>query len=77
MNDGGPAFPQATMTGTFNDQPLVETYGGMSLRDWFAGQALAGLLAGDDEGGTWEKWALSAYNAADAMLARRLKGGQL
>lgn len=37
-NDGGPAFPQID---SFTD-PLRR---GMSLRDWFAGQALAGLLA--------------------------------
>jgi hypothetical protein len=37
-NDGGQAFP---MSFGFES----ENYSGMSLRDWFAGQALAGLLA--------------------------------
>lgn len=44
MNDGGPAFP-TVFTGP-HDAPQ-ESYGmgGMSLRDWFAGQALAGMCA--------------------------------
>ena len=37
-NDGGQAFPMA-----FGCES--ENYPGMSLRDWFAGQALSGLLA--------------------------------
>lgn len=37
MNDGGPAFPWVHDT---NDTSY-KYYGGMSLRDWFAGQALA------------------------------------
>lgn len=35
-NDGGPAFP---VNGPNGDFP------GMSLRDWFAGQALAGIIS--------------------------------
>lgn len=45
---------------------------GMSLRDWFAGQALAGLLAhasGDDP----HKAPGYAYALADKMLAERSK----
>ena len=38
QNDGGPAFPVADLSKT--------QCPGMSLRDYFAGQALAGLLAG-------------------------------
>ncbi len=59
-NDGGPAFPR--------DQ---QEWGvpGMSLRDWFAGQALAGLMA---EGSCFtEDAAKGAYFAADAMIAAR------
>jgi hypothetical protein len=44
-NDGGPAFP--TQNGTRNDQ-------GMTLRDWFAGMALQGLLHQRQEVGDWE-----------------------
>lgn len=50
----------------------------MSLRDWFAGQALAGICSGFDDLGnatwTWDAAAVSAYSMADAMLAEREKG---
>lgn len=63
-NDGGPAFPV----------PLDRMTHGMSLRDWFAGQALAGLLAGQYRDSS--QWNLNdlpreAYSIADAMLAAR------
>ena len=57
------------------DHPMSTEYqraeGGMTLRDWFAGQALAALLNGQK----WEaqKLANEAYRAADAMLAERSK----
>ena len=38
-NDGGPAFP---CDASMKQYPTQE---GMSLRDWFAGQALAGIMA--------------------------------
>lgn len=37
-DDGGPAFPRPASEYTSGER-------GMSLRDWFAGQALAGLCA--------------------------------
>lgn len=40
IDDGGPAFPSEVGGKTPPDQRS-----GMSLRDWFAGQAMAGLLA--------------------------------
>jgi hypothetical protein len=45
----------------------------MTLRDYFAGQALAGMLA-DPNVGTAEATAECAYHMADAMLAGRVKG---
>ena len=44
---------------------------GMGLRDWFAGQALTGLLAGVKF--TPEEAAASAYFVAQAMLVERQK----
>lgn len=45
-NDGGPAFPNHLLA---NDDTVDASQdfgcGGMSLRDYFAGQALTGLLA--------------------------------
>ena len=66
--NGGPAFPtHSTM------QPLDTR--GMTLRDYFAGQALAGMLA-DPNVGTREETAECAYDMADYMLAAREKGAQ-
>ena len=63
--DGGPAFP---MSG----DPNVEFDRGMSLRDYFAGQALAGILAAQ-EGAYGSVDAQAAYEMADSMLAERAK----
>lgn len=38
QNNGGPAFPSENVSGNSAGCPM-----GMTLRDWFAGQALAGL----------------------------------
>jgi len=64
-DDGGPAFPgnRAWAGG-----------GGMTLRDWFAGQALAGICADDASNDhCQEELALSAYSLADAMLKEKEK----
>jgi len=73
-NDGGPAFPVSR--GHFTDDwKLLSSDGmpGMSLRDWFAGQALSGLLAYESQRATPTDAAAAAYTAADAMLAEREK----
>ena len=64
--DGGPAFPT-------DNHPLEKLHGGMSLRDWFAGQAVNGLYAGlpEDMGMTPDQAAQQAYEIADAMLKAR------
>ena len=65
INDGGPAFP--TVCETINEEPAK----GMTLRDWFAGQALAGILAGADKMVADDELAKMSYWAADAMLAAK------
>lgn len=79
VKTGGPAFPR---TGRLDvAKPYkVQDQAGMTLRDWFAGQALTGVLA--------ESWhpdmghappssipaarmAVYAYTLADAMIAAR------
>jgi hypothetical protein len=76
-NDGGPAFPFGQISET-TGQPINGCYhSGMSLRDWFAGQALQGILASPDTVGSQPSIAGYAYQFADAMLAERAmtKGG--
>lgn len=46
----------------------------MTLRDWFAGQALMGMISSEDaaNGHYQPDWAAErSYNFADAMLAHR------
>lgn len=74
MDNGGPAFPLD-----------VNTFGpntGMSLRDWFAGQALSGIAAKATTEAISElsegikagrREAAAAYAWADAMLKERSK----
>ncbi len=75
-DDGGPAFPHTVEYSDGLSGGRLP-YGGMSLRDWFAGQALAGEFASQDtDSGVWmEKGfgtvAARCYNVADAMLAAR------
>lgn len=76
-DDGGPAFPHIVRNFATADPNIKVTdritEGGMSLRDYFAGQALAGFMAaGKDRGwGLPLKVAQQAYEFADAMLAAR------
>lgn len=73
--DGGPAFPTADGTATDGEKTVVHdsTSRGMSLRDWFAGQALAGIMADSTttNGASFAAIAEEAYQAADAMLKAR------
>jgi len=69
-DDGGPAFPSDMLIGHL--VKASKPFSGMTLRDWFAGQALAGALdrwlevrVSDKEISGW------AYEIADAMLEAR------
>jgi hypothetical protein len=79
QQDGGPAFP-CTVWGPRGFK-LGESMG-MTLRDWFAGQALAGVCANHAWGDNFstsdaEHNARAAYVCADAMIkARAAAGGQ-
>ena len=66
INNGGSAFP------LYLPQDEGDIHHGMSLRDWFAGQAVAGLLAqpADPEYGL-RYFARSAYLMADEMIKVR------
>ena len=75
---GGPAFPVPIHKHSFDTRPsdFADTgMQGMTLRDWFAGQALVGILA---DGAMVRKppseIAKMAYVFADAMIAEREKG---
>jgi hypothetical protein len=52
---------------------IMTITGGMTLRDWFAGQALAGMLANSGGNRGWQEgqWAELAFAQADAMLVAR------
>jgi len=91
VDDGGPAFPVFIVVSAPSDDnsvgESVDFTGlprGLTVRDWFAGHALAGVLASQTTiedaaktalpGETGAMWAARAsYNLADAMLAERAK----
>lgn len=70
IKNGGPAFPSHVSMGEV-------TYRGMSLRDWFAGQALVHIANWtpycdhSDTKSFQKAKAEYAYGLADAMLAAR------
>ena len=77
-NDGGSAFPHFGKRDQDLTEPRMTVEPGMSLRDYFAGQALMGLLASADYGtgagpATFDHYSACAYHHADAMLAERVK----
>lgn len=64
FNDGGRAFP-----GAAQHETTVDIHEGMTLRDWFAGMALASVYV--DNPTDCERCAEHAYQLADAMLYER------
>ena len=80
IKDGGSAFPDQGQILLPNGQWSDSWSPGMTLRDWFAGKALVGMMASDppnwnDSGGLKKSEvravAQEAYQMADAMLAAR------
>jgi hypothetical protein len=71
INDGGPAFPVPLNENERYVGPGSEL--GMTLRDWFAGQALGGIAANASIA-AFHLCAQEAYEFADAMLAARARG---
>ena len=66
INDGGPAFPTESAAQTGN---TTWRYEGMTLRDHFAGEALANpYTASDTDPAKIADW---AYQIADAMIKAR------
>ena len=87
-NDGGAAFPnEQWLWDKRQGSYVVRSVGGMTLRDYFAGQALAGVVPGiehavdkidpdskyydQNSDGLYQCAAIRAYCYADAMLAAR------
>jgi hypothetical protein len=70
-NDGGPAFPDVQFTHNNGDTSFKNN--GMTLRDYFAGQVLAGIAASRhvSEQDTW--LGVVSYKIADHMLRERMK----
>lgn len=69
INDGGPAFANFIEDAWGNSR----VHGGMSLRDWFAGQFMAAIIIGNraDACALTIGAAKDAYSAADTMLEAR------
>ena len=68
MKDGEPAFPTEHLETGYEVQPYMP-HPGMSLRDWFAGMALIGIMLQTKA----EAQLLTslAYDIAEAMLAEK------
>lgn len=79
---GGPAFPRIAPTGYVKDDPdelfWERQRNGMTLRDWFAGQALKGIISAkihEEKGEDGVRLATElAFRFADAMLRQRERG---
>ena len=77
-DDGGRAFPTQMLNVPFNEADDPK-HNGMTLRDWFAGQALIGIITSSgwepisESGNSEEPIPVSgvAYAIADAMLEAR------
>lgn len=75
-NCNDPAFPVPSYldaedgSGT---RMIVMASDGLSIRDWFAGMALQGLLVNTPNGSSAQRVCKEAFGFADLMLAERAK----
>lgn len=81
LDDGGNAFPYSALNPD-NSYSVYKDNEGMTLLDYFAGQALAGELSAQTEAGWYDhdsnvadanKLAERCYTFAQAMLAHKRK----
>lgn len=87
INDGGFAFPCAEPILAGGDVVAAIVQPGMSMRQWYAGQAMAGLIAQpdgrvcrgepDEAERQRKEWAINdaayCFRMADAMIAHEAK----
>ncbi len=81
--DGGPAFPtkrerqmsEMDLGVNYSPDQMNIHIPGMSLRDWFAGMAMQGILSNPHESMSSDLLIVpkQAYQMADAMIAERNK----
>jgi hypothetical protein len=73
INEGGSAFPVHANHAVIDGLVVAVHETGMTLRDWFAGQALASMTVAPDytKGPCNQAMAERAYVIADAMIAAR------
>lgn len=71
--DGGPAFPRPDERDQITGQGIMQGSHGMSLRDWFAGQALSGFTQMWPKSKDGPQIAERCYDIADSLLAKREK----
>ena len=82
-SDGGAAFPQSAIDNQGRiDYADQMGFGGMTLRQWYAGMAMQGILAHPNALGkcaqklgesVYESLAPMAFECADAMIAHEEK----
>lgn len=71
INDGGPAFPvDHQFVNPRATEEELKIACGITARDWFAGQALTGMLHNQFPAAP-KDFAKKSYEIADAMLAAR------
>ncbi len=75
--NGGPAFPVAFQHEHSDGLTHTQEWAGMTLRDYFAGQAIIGIMSDPgmrpDTVSEFNHMAMRMYQVADAMLKAREK----